>query len=112
MDRALDSEPWAGRLDCPVGLAHLSYLMWFHSGAMANGAGWPLDGCTTEQIAAFTAAATYFGLDEIADLLGRLSADDALSHEYWQITGAFGDDASPIRDALRCKLTETPDDWP
>jgi hypothetical protein len=31
-----------------------------------------MDDCTAEQIAAFTAAAIYFGLDEIADLIGRL----------------------------------------
>lgn len=94
----------------PVGLVHMSYLMWFHNGAMANGAAWPLDGWT-EQIAAFAAAATYLELDEIADLIGRLEPDDALSHEYWDLSSPFGVDASLIRDALRCKLDEAPEDW-
>ncbi|GAA1535672.1 hypothetical protein GCM10009827_062500 [Dactylosporangium maewongense] len=111
VDRALDMEPWAGSPECPVGLVHLSYLMWFHNGAMANGAAWPLDYCTAEQIAAFIAAATYFELDAVADLMSRLEPDDALSHEYWDLSGPFGEDASLIRDALRCKLVESPGDW-
>ncbi|MFG1871630.1 hypothetical protein [Micromonospora arborensis] len=94
----------------PVGLVHLSYLMWFHHGAMANGAAWPLDDCTAEQIAAFAVAATYFELDDIADLIGRLEPDDVLSQEYWDLISPFGEDASLIRDALRCKLVETPKD--
>lgn len=110
VDRALDMQPWAATQG-PVGLVHLSYLMWFHDGAMANGVAWPLEDCTAEQIAAFSAAAIYFGLDEIADLIGRLEPDDALSHEYWNLSSAFGEDASPIRDALRCKLVEAPRDW-
>ncbi|MBQ0896208.1 hypothetical protein KBX37_24460 [Micromonospora sp. U56] len=110
IDRALDIEPWAVP-EGPVGLVHLSYLMWFHNGAMANGAAWPLNSCTTEQIAAFAAAATYFELDEIADLIGRLEPDDALSHEYWKLSSPFSEDASLIRDALRCKLVEAPADW-
>ncbi|MEV4767488.1 hypothetical protein AB0J89_33110 [Micromonospora chokoriensis] len=110
VDRALDMEPWAAP-EGPVGLVHLSYLMWFHNGAMANGAAWPLDDCTAEQIVAFSAAATYFELDDIADLIGRLAPDDALSHEYWALSSPFGEDASLIRDALRCKLGEAPADW-
>ncbi|MEU8421352.1 hypothetical protein AB0C15_10805 [Micromonospora sp. NPDC048835] len=110
VDRALDVEPWAAP-EGPVGVVHLSYLMWFHNGAMANGAAWPLDVCTAEQIAAFAAAATYFEIDEVADLIGRLEPDDALSHEYWDLSSPFGEDASLIRDALRCKLVEAPKDW-
>ncbi|MEV6344796.1 hypothetical protein [Actinoplanes sp. NPDC051851] len=110
VDRALDMEPWIAA-EGPIGLVHLSYLMWFHNGAMANGAAWPLDVCTADQIAAFIAAATYFELNEIADLIGRLEHDDALSHEYWDLSGPFGQDASLIRDALRCKLVEAPADW-
>lgn len=72
----------------------MSYLMWFHNGAMANGAAWPLDGWTG-QIVAFVAAATYLELYEIADLIGRLEPDDALSHEYWDLSslrrGCFAD---------------------
>ncbi|MEU7769780.1 hypothetical protein AB0C44_00460 [Micromonospora taraxaci] len=90
---------------------HLSHLMWFHNGAMANGAAWPLHDCTAEQIAAFAAAAIYFELDDIADLISRLEPDDALSHEYWDLSSPFGEDASLIRDALRCKLAEAPEDW-
>jgi hypothetical protein len=100
-----------GATEGPVGLAHLSYLLWFHNGAMANGAAWPLDACTAEQIAAFTTATAYFGLDEIADLIGRLEPDDALDHEYWELSSPFGEDASLIRDAVRCKLVESPEDW-
>ena len=110
LDRALEMAPWAAPAG-PAGLVHLAYLMWFHNGAMANGVAWPLDDCTPGQIAAFAAAATYLGLDEIADLIGRLAPDDALSAEYWRLAGAFGEDASPIRDAVRCKLTEAPGDW-
>ncbi|MGC4811180.1 hypothetical protein ACLQ29_11695 [Micromonospora sp. DT228] len=110
VDRAVDMEPWAVP-EGPVGLVHLSHLMWFHNGAMANGAAWPLDDCAAEQIAAFAAAAIYFELDDIADLIGRLEADDALSHEYWDLSSPFGEDASLIRDALRCKLVEAPEDW-
>jgi hypothetical protein len=110
VDRALDMEPWAAA-EGPIGLVHLSYLMWFHNGAMANGAAWPLDDCTAEQIAAFIAAATYFELDEVADLIGRLEQDDSLDHEYWDLSSPFGEDASLIRDALRCKLVEAPRDW-
>ncbi|BCJ73596.1 hypothetical protein CS0771_31400 [Catellatospora sp. IY07-71] len=111
IDRAVDLEPWVAVPEGPVGLVHLSYLMWFHNGAMANGAAWPLDGWTG-QIAAFAAAATYFELDEIAGLIGRLEPDDdALSHEYWDLSSPFGEDASLIRDALRCKLVEAPRDW-
>lgn len=110
IDRALDMEPWVAP-EGPIGLVHLSYLMWFHNGAMANGAAWPLEVCTAEQIAAFAAAATYFELDEIADLIGRLEPDDALSHEYWDLSSPFSEDASLIRDALRCKLVEAPRDW-
>ncbi|WP_344141193.1 hypothetical protein [Polymorphospora rubra] len=109
--RALDMQPWAAPPGGPVGLVHLSYLMWFHNGAMANGAAWPLDYCTAEQIAAFTTAAVYFELDEIADLIGRLEPDDALSHEYRDLSSPFGEDASLIRDALRCKLVEAAQDW-
>jgi hypothetical protein len=109
--RAVDIEPWAAAPEGPVGLVHLSYLMWFHNGAMANGAAWPLDCCTAEQIAAFAAAAVYFELHEIADLIGRLEPDDALSHEYWDLSSPFGEDASLIRDALRCKLVEAAQDW-
>jgi len=110
VDSALDIQPWAAPKG-PVGLVHLSYLMWFHNGAMTNGAGWPLEDCTTEQIAAFAAAATYFELAGIADLIGRLEPDDAFSHEYWDLSSPFGEDASLIRDALRCKLVEAPQDW-
>lgn len=110
VDRAVDSEPWAA-MEGSVGVVHLSYLMWFHNGAMANGASWPLDSCTAEQIAAFVAAANYFELYEVADLIGRLEHDDALSHEYWELSSPFGEDASLIRDALRCKLIEAPRDW-
>ncbi|GAA2706260.1 hypothetical protein Apa02nite_069540 [Actinoplanes palleronii] len=111
MERGIDLEPWLSA-ESPVGLRHLSYLMWFHGGAMANGAGWPLDACTDEQIAAFSTAAAYFGLDQIVDLLGRLEPeDDAISEEYWDLSGAFGQDASPIYDAVRCKLVEAPGDW-
>lgn len=78
---------------------------------MANGAAWPLDACTTEQIAAFIAAATYLELDEVANLIGRLEPDDALSHEYWHLGSSFGEDASLIRDAVRCELVEAPSDW-
>lgn len=110
VDRALDMEPWAAP-EGPVGLVHLSYLMWFHNGAMANGAAWPLDVCTVEQIAAFAAAATYFELDDIADLIGRLEPDDSLGHEHRHLSSPFGEDASLIRDALRCKLVEAARDW-
>jgi hypothetical protein len=48
---------------------------------------------------------------EIADLIGRLAPDDALSHEYRDLSSPFGEDASLIRDALRCKLVEAPRDW-
>jgi len=65
----------------------------------------------TTQSPWFTAAATYFELDEIADLIGRLEPDDALSHEYWELSSPFGEDASLIRDALRCKIFEAPGDW-
>lgn len=109
-DRAIALEPWATH-SSPAGLAHLSYLMWYHNGAMANGAAWPLDACTAEQIAAFVAAASYFGLDQIADLIGRLEPDDALSYEYWDLSSPFNEDASLIRDAVRCKLAEAPTDW-
>ncbi|WP_285560979.1 hypothetical protein [Actinoplanes regularis] len=112
VERAIDLKPWAALPDEPVGMVHLAYLMWFHNGAMANGAGWPLDACTAEQVAAFSAAATYFELDEIADLIGRLEPDDdALSDEYWNLSGSFGRDASLICDAVRCKLVEAPQDW-
>lgn len=110
INRALDMEPWAVP-EGPAGLVHLSYLMWFHNGAMANGAAGPLDDCTADQIAAFTAAATYFELNDIADLIGRREPDDALSHEYWDLSSPFGEDASLIRDALRCKLADAPEDW-
>ncbi|MEU8283333.1 hypothetical protein AB0C01_03260 [Micromonospora sp. NPDC048905] len=70
-----------------------------------------LDDCTAEQIAAFAASATYFELDDVADLIGRLDPDDALNHEYWDLSSSFGEDASLIRDALRCKLVEAPEDW-
>lgn len=110
VDRALDMEPWVA-VEGPVGLVQLSYLLWFHNGAMANGAAWPLLDCTAEQISAFIAAATYFELDEVADLIGRLEQDDDLSQEYWDLSSPFGEDASLIRDALRCKLVEAPGDW-
>jgi hypothetical protein len=111
VEGALDMEPWKAPPEGPVGLVHLSYLMWFHNGAMANGVAWPLDDCTAEQIDAFIAAATYFELHEVADLIGRLEQDDALSQEYWDLSSPFGEDASLICDAVRCKLVETPRDW-
>lgn len=110
VDRALDLEPWIAPAG-PIGLVHLSYLMWFHNGAMANGVAWALDSCTAAQIAAFIAAAVYFELDEIAGLIGRPDPDDALSLTYWDLSSPFGEDASLIRDALRCKLVESPNDW-
>lgn len=110
IDRALDMEPWSAPRG-PVGFVHLSYLMWYHNGAIANGAAWPLDSCTAQQIAAFAAAATYLELHEIADLMGRLEPDDLLSDEYSDLSSPFGEDASVIRDALRCKLVEAPTDW-
>jgi hypothetical protein len=78
---------------------------------MADGAAWPLAAGTAEQIAATTAAATYFELDEIADLIGCPETDDALDHEYWELSSPFNQDASLIRHALRCKLVEAPQDW-
>lgn len=47
----------------------------------------------------------------VADLIGRLERDDALSHEYGELSSPFGGDASLIRDAVRCKLVEAPWDW-
>lgn len=111
VERALDMAPWEAPPQGPVGLIHLSYLMWFHSNAMGDGVGWSLEYCTAEQMAAFAAAATYFELDDFAAVIGHREPDDALSYEYWHLSGAFGEDASPIRDALRCKLLEAPQDW-
>ena len=47
----------------------------------------------------------------LADLIGRLEPDDALSYEYWDLSSPFDEDASLIRDALRCELVEAPRDW-
>jgi hypothetical protein len=95
----------------PVGLVHLAYLMWFHNGAMANGAAWHLQDCTADQVAAFIAAAAYLELDEIAGLIGRLEPDDALSHEYWHLSSGFGEDASLIRDRATVQTCRGAQGW-
>ncbi|WP_436531309.1 hypothetical protein [Actinoplanes sp. HUAS TT8] len=109
-DRASRITPWVAGAEGPVGLLHLAFLLWYHNGAMANGAEWVVSDCTDEQIAVFVAAAIYLGLDEVADLIGRLDPDSDLSDEYDDLSSAFGD-AALIFDAVRCKLVEAPADW-
>jgi hypothetical protein len=40
----------------------------------------------------------------------RVRGRDLHLVEYWDISSSFGEDASAIRDAVRCKLVETPRD--
>jgi hypothetical protein len=103
VDHAVDMEPWAAA-EGPVGPVHPSYLIWYHNGAMSNGAAWPLQDCTAEQITAFTTAAIYFGLEEIAYLIDRPESDDALDHEYDRSfvkdLASDPDDAMLVRSAI------------
>jgi hypothetical protein len=104
--------------DAPVGLRHLSHLAGFHADAMANGLDWVVDVHTKVQLEAAAAAADYLGLDQIAALISQLAAAghdfelaQELSEVYWRISGPDGSDASAIREAMRRRIAEAPEEW-
>ncbi|MBO3744203.1 hypothetical protein [Actinoplanes flavus] len=105
--------------DEPVGLRHLAHLWTFHAATMSSGFGWVLEEYTDSALQAAGAAATYLKLDDIADLISRLSATDrdsgfaetVLNPIYWRLSDSGDGDASAIRDAVRDSLTEKPTDW-
>ncbi|WP_238009408.1 hypothetical protein KZZ52_26315 [Dactylosporangium sp. AC04546] len=100
----------------PVGLRHLSYLVGFDADTMGDGLDWVVGEHTTAQLEAAGAAASYLGLTEIAELIGRLTASgqdyelaQALNPVYWRLCDADGTDA--IRDAVRRRIAEAPAEW-
>lgn len=93
---------------------HLSALLLVDGMVRNGGPNHAADSCEPAEIAAAATAAHYFGLDDLAGVIGELpaaadddAADDRLSEAYYRILP----DSERLSDALATRHAATPGDF-
>lgn len=100
-----------------VGDRHLSALLLVDGMVQNGGPNHAADGCEPAQLAAAAAAARYFGLDDLADVIEELPAaasgyveedvEDRLTRAYHDVFQDYG----PLSAALAARCAATPEDF-